>query len=95
MASHKARMKVTPEDIAEVKKWWEEQAEGSHWKRKQDQLNFTPCFDAYFEIQEGRAEIENYITKRGDGDYYNARAKIVLAEYRIKLYFSLKEKGRL
>lgn len=40
---------------------------------------------------------ENEITFfiKGDGDFYNARAKILQAEVRIKLYFSLKEKNRL
>lgn len=95
MASFRERVKISLEELAEVQKWWLGEAEKCSPKKKEEYLLFFPCFSAFFEIQEGRASVENYITKRGDGDFYNARAKILLAEVRIKLYFSLKEKGRL
>jgi hypothetical protein len=95
MASFRERVKISSEELAEVQKWWLGEAEKCSPKRKEEYLTFYPCFAAFFEIQEGRAEIENYITKKGDGDFYNARAKILQAEVRIKLYFSLKERNRL
>jgi hypothetical protein len=96
MASWTEKVRITQEELAEVQEWWRRDGEGIKGPGKRaDHMKFAGVFHAYFEIQEGRASVENYITKAGEGDFHNARAKITLAEMRIKLYFELKKKGRL
>lgn len=96
MASSRERVKISREELEEVKAWWERDGSGIKGeKKKLDHMRFLNVFDAFFAIQEGKASVENYITKAGEGDFYNARAKIILAGMRIKFYFELKGKRRL
>ena len=97
MASYIERNRVSKEQIEEVKSYYRGEAMKSNQRENRYHvLGFLDYFDAFFEIQEGRAAFSHSRSHHeSDSIPHVERHHVNQARGKIERYFKMKEKGPL